>query len=149
MLPFIVLGPLPLLILIPILLLMPRRPALSDATQRRRPTIHGGAWVRMRRLLTPGLVVSAFLAMVPFLSWATLDLGLTVWLTGPPHDLSVVGATGIFTLIPAGYFFGSLGFGWATDKVQEKKLLIAVGLWATGAMYVLFCPGWYRLVVPH
>eukprot|EP01048_Picozoa_sp_COSAG05_P011226 COSAG05_NODE_1044_length_6057_cov_9.395267_5_plen_485_part_00 len=145
-LPFIVLGPLPLLILVPILLLMPRRPALSDATQSRRPTIHGGAWVRMRRLLTPGLVVSAFLAMVPFLSWATLDLGLTVWLTGPPHDLSVVGATGIFTLIPAGYFFGSLGFGWATDMVQEKKLLIAVGLWATGAMYVLFWPGWYRLV---
>ena len=144
-LPFVVLGPLPLVILFPILLLMPRRPSSTATSSDHNDspgrdgavTVEGNACVRMRRLLSPGLVVSAFLAMVPFLSWATLDLGLTVWLTRYV-GLGIRGATGIFTLIPAGYFCGSLGFGWITDKVEDKKLLIAGGLWATGLAYGMF-----------
>jgi MFS family permease len=98
--------------------------------------------VRLRRLLSPGLVVSSFLGMVPFLAWSTMDLGLMLWLTGPTFELSVVAATGIFTLMPVGYLVGTIPAGWATDKTRRKKLVVALGLVFSGAVYLLFSPRW-------
>eukprot|EP01051_Picozoa_sp_SAG22_P019561 SAG22_NODE_3653_length_1593_cov_1.744311_2_plen_69_part_01 len=53
--------------------------------------------------------------------------------------MSVVAATMFFTMIPVGYFCGTLPVGWATDRIErQKKLLIAAGLGLSGGVYVLF-----------
>eukprot|EP01051_Picozoa_sp_SAG22_P019560 SAG22_NODE_3653_length_1593_cov_1.744311_1_plen_253_part_00 len=83
LLPFVLLGPLPLVTLAAILLSMPAHVAVAAAEDGEgggggRQQVEGCAAVRVWRLMSAGLAVSALLAMVPFISFCVFDLGFTV-----------------------------------------------------------------------
>jgi MFS family permease len=141
-LPFALLGPLPLFTLAAILLLMP--PSLNVTPPPKGEgddpggEVDGCAPVRLWRLLTASLLVSACLAMVPFTGWAVFDFGFTVWLT-TGYRMTIVSATFYFSVIPVGYAVTTIPIGWLTDKISGgKKAMIVAGLFATGAVYCLF-----------
>eukprot|EP00746_Dinoflagellata_sp_MGD_P151081 gnl/MRDRNA2_/MRDRNA2_82777_c0_seq4.p1 gnl/MRDRNA2_/MRDRNA2_82777_c0~~gnl/MRDRNA2_/MRDRNA2_82777_c0_seq4.p1 ORF type:complete len:473 (+),score=49.20 gnl/MRDRNA2_/MRDRNA2_82777_c0_seq4:166-1419(+) len=137
-LPFMVMAPIPMLLLLFQLLSFPELNA--DTTSDAAPAEHlkfSESFQRSRQLVTRPMLLTALVAVVYIGKWAFFDMTFTPWASAE-FGFSIT-TVSLYFSIPAICFVvcAPLG-GCAVDKVKHKKWLLAAGLCVDGSLTLCY-----------
>lgn len=136
--PFLVMGPLPMLLLLLQLLSYPQLSA--DATSDPKLTEHlefSESFRRTRQLVTRPLLLTVAVAVAHMSKWTLFDVMFTPWATSE-FGINVT-TVSLYFSIPAMAFLviSPLG-GWVVDRVTHKKWLLLAGMCLGGCAMLCF-----------
>lgn len=157
-LPFFVVGPLPMLLLVGQLLLWPRVPVpninVAKASVGAVGADHNGAGdgnitvrevlTRARDLLSPSMLLTMLTSAIFTSKWGCFDVTFTPWAQAE-FDFSIDQVSVYFSVPAMAFLFMSPLGGMVVDRVTRKKRLIAMGMLLIGAVCMTMGPWQHQL----